>query len=618
MLVLVGGMPTLFVIFIFIMTTSSREVVAQHCDANICPVTITNSSSTFPQACPLHSNTYVSGASSLQNCSCMPGFFSSSGPQNCIACAAGSITNVSGQTSCRNCNAGSFSSTTGSTICMTCAQDTFSVAGSSLCAACPVGSSSQAGASACTVKAGYYDLGQSLMAYYTFDAANMTADSAPNPLGGLTASATPPVVGVGPWAGSNAAVFGGGTQYAIPTFVWPYSGAFTLCAWYMTTATTGAWDIMIKLGETGARSSLLLSRSASTNDLYVKWNDRTLGSNCLPNGGFFVASIWNHVCAVAYNNNNLGAVYLNGVLYAAVIAGVGYQGPTSTNQLGGSFLGSMDEVRMYPRALSAAEVSSVYGYNGNMTTAVLPVACAAGSFSASANTSACSLCSSGSFSSTGASICSPCSMGQYCASGSTSSVACALGSYCPTPSNQTACDLGNYCEAASTSQSPCSGGSYCPNPSTKYTCTVGNYCPLGSSTQTPCKVCSPFSVQLTTCNMPALVSDQSKCMCNNGYYGDGFNCTTCSAGSWCTANIATGCPQFTNSPPQTGKQNDCTCNVGYYWTGIVNGTSPCALCAGGSYCAGGNVIPSMTCPPNASSAAGSSLIGDCICKPGKF
>ena len=610
MLVLVGGMPTLFVIFIFIMTTSSREVVAQHCDANICPVTSTNSSSTFPQACPLHSNTYVSGASSLQNCSCMPGFFSSSGPQNCIACAAGSITNVSGQTSCRNCNAGSFSSTTGSTICMTCAQDTFSVAGSSLCAQCPVGSSSQAGASACTVKAGYYDLGQSLMAYYTFDAANMVADSAPTPLGALTASGTPTAV-AGQWNGSSAV---DGT-FSIPTFIWPYSGAFSVCMWYKPTVVS-SYGFAFYLGYSGGRQSLQVSRQGVGDNLWIMWNLYTPGAYSNIYGGYFTTFAWNHICVVSYNNNNSGVVYLNGASQGpARVQGVGLQGPTAGNMITGTI---SDEFRMYPRALSQAEVSSVYGYNGVMTTATMPVLCAAGSFSATANTSACSLCSSGSFSSTGASICSLCSMGQYCASGSTSAVACALGSYCPTPSNQTACDLGNYCEAASTTQSPCSGGSYCPNPSTKSTCTIGNYCPLGSYTQTPCKVCSPFSVQLTTCDMPALVSDQSTCRCNDGYAGDGFNCTTCSAGSWCTANIAIGCPQFTNSPPQTGQQNGCTCNIGYYWTGSVNGTSPCALCAAGSYCAGGNVIPSITCPPNANSAAGSSLIGDCICKPGNF
>ena len=488
---------------------------------------------------------------------------------------------------CQACPAGSFAASMGSPVCTACPANTFSVTGSSACAACPVGSSSVAGSTACVAAAGYYDLGQSLLAYYTFDAAIMTADSAPNPLGPLTASTTPPVVGVGQWTGSNAAVFGGGAQYVIPTFVWPYSGALTLCAWYMTTATTGGWDIMIKLGETGARSSLLLSRSAASNDLFVKWNDRTDGSTCWPNGGFFVASIWNHVCAVAYNNNNSGAVYLNGVLYAAVIAGVGYQGPTSTNQLGGSFVGSMDEVRLYPRALSAAEVSAVYSYTGNMTTAVMPMICPVGSYSSSTGSSACTTCPLGSYANVaGLSACTPCQPGS-------SSLEGASACY----------DIPGYCGR---------GRLLFTNNNTCAKCPSGTVCPYQSG-------CSPSCLNCTTVGMIVDVnSNQSQCVsgvCNvcpvGGYCTSGTLFTNCSAGTFNNISGATtvaACsPCIPGSYAAAGQSACLACTAG---SKSLAGSSNCSVCLAGSMSLASSSA-CTACTPGSYSAAGQGACSPC-------
>ena len=323
-----------------------------------------------------------------------------------IPCASGQYCPAASTTNAQ-CLAGYYCPNT--TVQIPCSSNTFSVAGSSVCAQCLVGSSSLVGSSACVALAGYYDLGLSLMAYYTFDAANMVADSAPTPLGALTASGTPPTTGVGQWNGSNAAVFTGGGSLAIPTFIWPYSGAFTVCAWYQPTGVANYGTAFI-LGQSGGRQSLQVSRTSTSDNLWVKWNDGTTGANSNQYGGYFTNFAWNHICAVSYNNNNSGAVSLNGVLSGAQVVGVGVQGPTTGNSIGGGYI-VVDEFRMYPRALSQAEVSSIYSYNSTTTTALMPVICPAGTFSL-AGASACSACPAGSYAaSAGLSVCVFCAPG---------------------------------------------------------------------------------------------------------------------------------------------------------------------------------------------------------------
>ena len=355
--------------------------------------------SVMPILCPVGT---FSGSSNAAACaSCPPGFYSGVGATVCTGCIAGSFSGINGSGSCVSCGSGSFSADNAS-VCVSCAANTFSsVAGAAACANCPVGSSSLVGSTACTANAGYYDLGKSLMAYYAFDAPSITADSAPNPLGALTATSTDPTSVVGQWNGSSAASFNN-RPLAIPTLFWPISGALSVCAWYRPEA---IWGSLFNLGSGPGRNSLEINWSSygDGTGLWVKWNDYTAGANSNTYYNAYILGVWRHVCVVSYNNNNSGAVFLNGVSNGAYVGGVGAQGIITGNSMGG-LLGAMDEARLYSRALTADEVTAIYSYSGNMTTAVMPILCPAGSFSCTGS-SACASCPTGSFSAAGASAC---------------------------------------------------------------------------------------------------------------------------------------------------------------------------------------------------------------------
>ena len=403
---------------------------------------------------------------------------------------------------CQACPAGSFAASMGSPICTACTANTFSVPGSSVCAACPVGSSAVSGSTACTAVAGYYDLGKSLLAYYTFDAANMTADSAPIPLGALTASATPPTVGAGMWAGSSAAHFSQATSNE-PSSNWASGKSFSLpsftqtgtdisvCGWYQPpTDSTPTWGgtrsferVFDFAVSSSGGSNILAAHWGQWNYFGVQWQNggTVLGSASYVNNYYYPLQ-WVHFCAVA--SGTAGNLYLWGgshpiALSAAITPGV----VRASNYIGRShydgdslFQGVIDELRIYLRALTQAEVSAIYAYSGTTTTAVMPMICPAGSYCPSA----------------GLTQQTQCAAGSYCPSaGLTQPTQCAAGSYCPSAglTQQTQCAAGNYCPSAGLTQpTRCAAGSYCPSAGlTQPTqCAAGGY---SAASFTSCLVC---------------------------------------------------------------------------------------------------------------------------------
>lgn len=245
--------------------------------------------------------------------------------------------------------------------------------------------------------------------------------------------------------------------------------------------------------------------------------------------------------------------------------------------------------------------------------------CSSGSYAAANASSTCTACAAGSFAGqTGQSSCATCNISNYCPSGSSTPVTCAVGSYCPNASVQLSCDLGNYCPLGSTTQNACKAGSFCSNPTSQVTCDANYYCPSSTTTQKACRTCTTNARLVNSC--PSNSSeDVMSCTCNAGYYGDGFGCSACEANYWCVGGSAhSQCPSNTNGPSQSSDQNGCVCNAGFYWVGSVNGTSPCALCQAGSYCAGGNTVPSIACPAHAESPPGSVTIAQCVCTAGYY
>src|ERR1019366_1859730 len=94
------------------------------------------------------------------------------------------------------------------------------------------------------------------------------------------------------------------------------------------------------------------------------YNDLTLGA-----AGSFVGG-WNHVVAV-FNPGVSGQLYLNGALANTVATSVSTIHVSSADpaigfSATGYFNGTIDDARVYNRALSAAEITALY-YNGDVS-----------------------------------------------------------------------------------------------------------------------------------------------------------------------------------------------------------------------------------------------------------
>jgi hypothetical protein len=98
---------------------------------------------------------------------------------------------------------------------------------------------------------------------------------------------------------------------------------------------------------------------------------------------------------------------------------------------GNPWLGFIAEVRLYSRALTAAEVASVYTFRGDTYTPVMTVGCAAGTYTSSVGAIACTPCAAGTFgSTTGLSVCTPCPAGTFsAANGASACTNCSAGQW---------------------------------------------------------------------------------------------------------------------------------------------------------------------------------------------
>ena len=138
----------------------------------------------------------------------------------------------------------------------------------------------------------------------------------------------------------------------------------------LSTVTVAAW---INSGPASAWHSLIDKRNAHTNgfDLYLQPSSRLFlrANDTTLNGNAVVAdNSWHHV--VGIYDGDLLTLYVDGVLDAS--APVGALNLVTSNPLqlgtgwnGGYFYtGRIDEVRIWNRALSAADVAEVYAFTG--------------------------------------------------------------------------------------------------------------------------------------------------------------------------------------------------------------------------------------------------------------
>lgn len=599
---------------------------------------------------------------------CDSGYYCPSSTVTQQPCAAGSYcTTPSSQVTCDTgyycplqtvtqqlCAAGSYCSTPSSqqTIC---SANTFSVAGSTYCSACGSGSTSISGASACTVSAGYYDLGQSLQAYYTFDSSNMLTDAS-DTLGALIPSLTSPTSQAsGPWNGGtccNSARFtqAGATQssdanaqaFQLPSFTVPTSSQYSVCVWYQANTTgagASAKDKYLFDSSTGCPHNDTVAVRYNYAQSKLEYEQYSAGAvhRSQLQGGY--DGQWHHLCAVVaassifFSQDNITTIPIafNNTLQPLQHAS-NYIG-RSACAADGLWYGAVDEVRLYARALTAAEIAAIYAYRGQMTTDVLPVACPTGTFSNTAGVSACTTCPAGSYCPIASTAPIACSLTSYCPAGSTASSTCAAGFYCSNASISQACVAGQFCLSGSTNYTICPAGYYCPSVSSdKVACSIGQYSLLtnqiSNATCQSCKnwqYCASISVAPVNCtNAPSVgsyytyYSTNSSTMCqwacSPGFYLNGTStCTACPSNTWCFANNKTACPTNTYSAAQSSAASSCLCSPGTYGYGV---NSSCSLCPSGNWCPGGNTNNVTSCPTNSTSQQSSSSLSQCQCKPG--
>jgi hypothetical protein len=298
------------------------------------------------------------------------------------------------------------------------------------------------------VNPGYYDLGSSMLAYYPFNSGNMLADITGKTgvlmaaSTAISASASAPTVLVdGPWAGSYAANFVQGTlpngqYFRVPAINLPT--AYTACAWHMiATGTTKSYQRVWEFGTGRVLNNEFAGiDSSSSNFLYQPYDNSgaVRGSITISNAAANT-NTWYHLCIG--NSGTTVRVYLNGV--SATTSGTLSSSRTVTaltsNFIGAtnwpndkSWNGGIDEVRVFNRLLSGAEMAAVYNFRGDGSTSLLPLSCSP-SCSGTGVVGRCTL--------TGAGVC--CGAGTYLMEGvSTACQPCPAGTYAPDGS-ATAC-----------------------------------------------------------------------------------------------------------------------------------------------------------------------------------
>ena len=396
---------------------------------------------------------FVEGASTACQ-SCAAGTFSVDGSQTaCLQCPA-NTTSTAGSGTC-TCAAGLYHNTTTGT-CVQCAANTYSI-GSTLCLACPSNTNSTAGASACRVNAGFYDLGASLMAYYPFNPTNFLADVS-GKLGSLTSPSMPASQSSGPWANAGSALFvqANSQYFKLPAMTLP--DPFTVCHWYFVTAgVTKGWERLWDFGNAFMNNQISWYRYDTGYDLRVAIYSGSSGSVFLGPGSESAGLVtnalsensWQHICLgtdgrrfVLWKN---GAVIIDnsvGLSAARTVL------PMPNNYIGNEqglgstkWGGAVDEFRIYNRLLTTAEVGSVFAFQGDSNTAVMPVSCSPscsgtgvvgrctlnglpvccgqGTFLVEGVSTACQTCAAGTFSVDGGqTMCSQCPINSTSATGS--------------------------------------------------------------------------------------------------------------------------------------------------------------------------------------------------------
>ena len=222
-------------------------------------------------------------------------------------------------------------------------------------------------------------LTNSLAAYYAFSSSARLLDNSFHSMD-LNASLVAPTFQSNcQWSGAECAVFsqvpissGAGNYYMLPNLnvgSMSQANGFSICMWLSFDA-IDSWARVFDFGNGPDGHNILLARlGTSTNlafHLYVDSNN-TKFEAILPTP--IDLGVWRHVCIV-----NLGmniSLFENGKLSLSFTINTIDNVLLTSNFIGksnwefdGMFRGKIDEFRIYSKALSAADVTTIFSYQG--------------------------------------------------------------------------------------------------------------------------------------------------------------------------------------------------------------------------------------------------------------
>lgn len=327
----------------------------------------------------------------------------------------------------------------------------------------------------------------------------------------------------------------------------------------------GAWAISRTIFYVPGVLTLNMAVNAAT----ILWPATGGSINVKDSGGVGIGNynVWLHIVLVMDRTSY--KLYLNGVNYYTGVMVQGLVTPVIYPAQGGGYV---DELVIYPRAISATEVTSLYSSGVKVPSdGYLCTSCASGYLGVGSNCQSCS-----------------------------------AGSFCPNSSISMTCPANTFSGPAQASCTSCPGVGTGPVGSTSLSNCV---CPVGTSLPScaPCAVgtyaANAGQSVCTSCpansNSVAGATAALQCNCNTGYYRDiNLFCVPCPAGYVCTGNnLMVACPIGTYSKTMS---LSCTqCSQGTFQSAVGQGN--CLTCPAGTLVNKTTTLTEFNTPQNRAS-----------------
>ena len=525
--------------------------------------------------CPAGSFTMTTGLSSCATCA-VGTYGSANGVSSCLTCDVGLIASGTGFTACTQCQWGTYGNSNGLTVCSSCDSGQFAaVSGASVCIDCPLGLfNNNSGLSSCLLcQYGKYgnasgktvcddcDVGK----YVNISGSSICELCAP----GRFADSIGAVVCSECQIGKYTNTSGSSACAGCPLGAYCNQTSSTQCflcpasKYNNDTAASGCFDCPSE--STSQPGSLQIS-SCICDAGY--WGNLFNCTACTP--GTYQSSPGSENCSECnsgtYVNVSSATTCTNcpAGQYASIqgsrmcaSCGVGTYG----TGLGHSLCLDCPLGLFNNNSGLSSCLLCQYGKYGNASGKTVCDDCDVGKYVNISGSSICELCAPGRFAdSIGAVVCSECQIGKYTnTSGSSACAGCPLGAYC----NQTSSTQCFLCPASKYNNDTAASGCFdCPSESTS----------------------QPGSLQI------------SSCICDAGYWGNLFNCTACTPGTYQSSPGSENCSECNSGTyVNVSSATTCTnCPAGQYAS--IQGSRMCASCGVGTYGTGLGHSLCLDCP----------------------